>query len=132
MAGGEGMTLLRELLNDEEVIQDALAVLKIGIEKGDQPAQAFRLAVASVLTRWLPDAPPHFRGHDERVALANRLMREFIVPLLPKGEGALLLLYPFERGTVTYVSSGERAGCRIILRDLLAKWDADAAERGEP
>lgn len=123
------MPALRDLLNDEEAIRDALAVLKVGIEKGDTPTQAFRLAVASVLTRWMPEHPPSFRGHDERVATANRLMREFISPLLPEGEGALLVLYPFERGTLTYISKGERAGCRIMLRDLLAKWDRDEAER---
>jgi hypothetical protein len=121
---------IRDVVNDEEVIRDALAVLKVGIEKGDTPTQAFRIAVASVLTRWLPNTPPHFRGHDERVATANRLMREFIKPLLPEGEGALLVLYPSEPGTLTYISLGEREGCREMLRGLLEKWDRDAAGRG--
>lgn len=123
------MTDLRELLNDEEVLNDALAMLKVAIEKGDPPKKAMQMALGTVVLRlqgWRPDRSKPFHSHDERIAAVNRLFRDVVVPSLPEGEVALLIVSTAGPGLLTYIANGERAGCREMLRELLTKWDAEA------
>lgn len=74
-------------------------------------------------------------SHDERIKLANRLMREHIDPATrPIGEAAVLIVLETgnpKGGLMTYIANCERASVRSVLRELLAKWDREAAERGE-
>lgn len=67
--------------------------------------------------------------HDQRVALTNKTFREKVVPVLPDGEGAILIVFEtgIPNGLMCYIASADRAGCRDMLRNLLAKWDADEA-----
>lgn len=127
---------LKALIMDDDLLWNALAVFKVGVQKGDQPVEAFRRAMAVLVAtaEGLPlEDPKPLRSHDERVALANGLMRDHIDPATrPIGEGALLLVFPTGRaGVTTYIANAEKKGCRALLRDLLARWDAEAAERGE-
>lgn len=74
---------------------------------------------------------------DEQVALLNEIMRKRIKPALPDGMGATLLLFPMApepvetRSLVSYISTADRKSMRETMRGLLAKWDREAAERGE-
>lgn len=117
---------LRLALNNDGYIADALAVLKVAIEKGDSPTEGFRKALASVVyqaenDRQKPTAPLR---PDEQVALANALMRNSIGPALPPSEGAVLILFPFNApGLLTYISNGERADIHEVLRSIVTKWD---------
>ena len=122
---------LKSLIQDDDVLFEALGVFKVGVDLGDKPTEAFRKAMATVAMRaeGLPLTKPQpLRSHDERVALANTLMRERVAPALPAKEGAILML--FETGNVngllTYISNCQREDCRTMLRKLLAKWDEDA------
>lgn len=72
-------------------------------------------------------------SHDERIALTNGLMRNVITPALPESERCCLLVFPHSdpNGACCYMANALRADMRIVLRKLLAKWDAEAALRGE-
>lgn len=127
---------LRRVLNDDHVVMDAIAMFKVGMDRGDKPIEAFRKAMVAMVMIAEGIIPPSPRAkigsHDERVALANGLMRKAIAPSLPPGEGALLLVFETERrGLLTYISNCERDGCRSVLRELLAKWDSDAESKGQ-
>jgi hypothetical protein len=121
---------LRDWLNDEETLQQAVQLFAFGVKEAKEPPTiAFQKALAYVLTRWLPEKPEPFKGHDERVARLNRIFREFVKPLLPDGEVALMMVMPSTPGTLTYISNGHRDDMRTMLRDFLGKWDADASQR---
>ena len=67
--------------------------------------------------------------HDSRIALANKIFRTHVVPVLPDGEGACLMIFDVNsKGLMTYISNCERADMRLALRELLTKWDREAGE----
>lgn len=69
---------------------------------------------------------------DAQVALCNRIMRERVAPALPPGYVATLIVFQTKAdGLTTYISGANRASMRSALRELLEKWDAEAAARGE-
>jgi hypothetical protein len=71
--------------------------------------------------------------HDQRIALCNHIMRTLVAPALPEPERACLLVFPAGApGPCVYMANAYRSDMRKVLRELLAKWDADAAARGEP
>ncbi len=122
---------IKRALNNDEFLLNAIAVFKIAMDAKEKPTDAFRKALGSVVMQMEEAVATHRPGPmrpDEQVALANTLIREQIKPRLPDGEGCCLILFPLNQpGLMTYIANADREGCRIALRNLLNKWDAEAA-----
>ena len=117
---------LHEWLTDEATLRTFIGVLAAGQEKGDNPERSIQVALAASVTNFLTSGNEPFQGHDGRVAATNRIFRDLVVPRLPKGEGALLMTFPMGKpGMASFMSTADRAGCRLLLRQLLATVEAD-------